>query len=94
MPEKDTRTAIMDAAQDLIQRMGANAMSYQHISDAVGIRKASIHYHFAAELPPCPQMSCFAVARNGDTIGFPGSHTRGPIRRARWPNHPLAHRHP
>src|ERR1043166_945992 len=24
-----------------------------------------------AELPPCPQMSCFAVARNGDTIGSP-----------------------
>jgi TetR/AcrR family transcriptional repressor of nem operon len=36
----------MDAAQELIQRGGANAMSYQHISDAVGIRKASIHHHF------------------------------------------------
>ena len=42
----DTRTRILDAAQDLIQRTGSNAMSYQHISDAVGIRKASIHYHF------------------------------------------------
>lgn len=42
----DTRTRILDAAQDLIQRIGANAMSYQHISDAVGIRKASIHHHF------------------------------------------------
>jgi len=49
MPEKETRTAILDAAQDLIQRMGANAMSYQHISDAVGIRKASIHYYFATK---------------------------------------------
>src|SRR5262245_28937356 len=43
---KDTKTAIMDTAQELIQRGGANAMSYQHISDAVGIRKASIHHHF------------------------------------------------
>jgi TetR/AcrR family transcriptional repressor of nem operon len=42
----DTKTAIMDTAQELIQRGGANAMSYQHISDAVGIRKASIHHHF------------------------------------------------
>ncbi|HSS97391.1 MAG TPA: TetR/AcrR family transcriptional regulator [Terriglobales bacterium] len=42
----DTRTRILDAAQDLIQRIGANAMSYQHISEAVGIRKASIHHHF------------------------------------------------
>lgn len=42
----DTKTAIMDAAQELIQRGGANTMSYQHISDAIGIRKASIHHHF------------------------------------------------
>jgi TetR/AcrR family transcriptional repressor of nem operon len=43
---KDTRTAIMDVAQELMQRGGANAMSYQHVSDAIGIRKASIHHHF------------------------------------------------
>jgi TetR/AcrR family transcriptional regulator, transcriptional repressor for nem operon len=41
-----TRTRILDAAQDLVQRIGANAMSYQHISETVGIRKASIHHHF------------------------------------------------
>src|SRR5215470_9426462 len=49
MSESDTRTLILDAAQDLIQRLGANAMSYQHLSEAVGIRKASIHYHFPAK---------------------------------------------
>jgi TetR/AcrR family transcriptional repressor of nem operon len=48
MSESDgvTKTKILDAAQDLIQRLGANGMSYQDISDAVGIRKASIHHHF------------------------------------------------
>src|SRR5678816_3597122 len=46
MTSTDTKTAIMDAAQDLIQRGGANAMSYQDVSDAIGIRKASIHHHF------------------------------------------------
>lgn len=46
MPTTDTKTAIMDAAQEFMQRGGANAMSYQHISDAIGIRKASIHHHF------------------------------------------------
>jgi TetR/AcrR family transcriptional regulator, transcriptional repressor for nem operon len=46
MPTTDTKTAIMDAAQELIQRGGVNAMSYQHISNAIGIRKASIHHHF------------------------------------------------
>ena len=46
MSPQDTRQAIMDTAQGLIQRRGANSVSYQHISDEVGIRKASIHYHF------------------------------------------------
>lgn len=46
MIKGDTKTAILDAAQELIQRSGANAMSYQHISEAIGIRKASIHHHF------------------------------------------------
>jgi TetR/AcrR family transcriptional regulator, transcriptional repressor for nem operon len=49
MARKDTKTAIMDTAQELIQRRGANAMSYQDISEAVGIRKASIHHHFPAK---------------------------------------------
>jgi TetR/AcrR family transcriptional repressor of nem operon len=42
----DTKKRILDAAQSLVQSIGANAMSYQHISEAVGIRKASIHHHF------------------------------------------------
>lgn len=42
----DTKNKILDVAQDLIQRLGVNAMSYHHISEAVGIRKASIHHHF------------------------------------------------
>ncbi len=42
----DTRTNILNVAEDLIQRVGLNAMSYKDISDAVGIRKASIHHHF------------------------------------------------
>jgi len=42
----DTRTKILDSAEELIQSVGMNAMSYKHISDAVGIRKASIHHHF------------------------------------------------
>lgn len=42
----DTRTKILDVAEELIQRVGFNAMSYKHISDSVGISKASIHHHF------------------------------------------------
>jgi len=41
-----TKNRILDIAEDLVQEVGLNAMSYQHISDAVGIRKASVHHHF------------------------------------------------
>lgn len=43
---QDTRTALLSAAHDLVQRVGINAMSYNDLSREVGIRKASIHYHF------------------------------------------------
>ena len=35
----DTRNRILDVAQDLIQRRGLNAMSFQDLSDSVGIKK-------------------------------------------------------
>ena len=46
---KDTREQLLDAAQELIQRRGVNAMSFQDLSDAVGIRKASVHHHFSSK---------------------------------------------
>lgn len=46
MESTNTRSQILDVAQDLIQRNGVNAMSYADISKAIGIRKASIHYYF------------------------------------------------
>lgn len=46
MKPEDTRTQILNTAQDLIQKVGLNGMSYADISHVVGIRKASIHYHF------------------------------------------------
>ncbi len=46
MSPASTRDKILDAAQGFIARVGVNAMSYKHLSDVVGIRKASIHHHF------------------------------------------------
>lgn len=46
MGQGDTKTQILDVAQDLIQRLGVNGMSYKDIAEAVGIRKASVHTHF------------------------------------------------
>ncbi|GAC1431768.1 MAG: TetR/AcrR family transcriptional regulator [Chloroflexota bacterium] len=41
-----TDRQILDAAQSLMQVRGYNAFSYADISDEVGVRKATIHYHF------------------------------------------------
>lgn len=43
---KSTKEKILDTAEEIIQQVGLNAMSYKHISDVVGIRKASIHHYF------------------------------------------------
>ena len=37
---------ILDVAQDLIQTKGYNGFSYRDIAAAIGIKSASIHYHF------------------------------------------------
>jgi TetR/AcrR family transcriptional repressor of nem operon len=45
---KDGATAdrILDAAQRLVQSRGYNGFSYADIADELGLRKASLHYHF------------------------------------------------
>lgn len=40
---------LLDAAQDLVQKNGFNAFSYGQLSESVGIKTASIHYHFPSK---------------------------------------------
>lgn len=42
----NTSEQILETAMQMVQTRGYNAFSYADISDVVGIRKASIHYHF------------------------------------------------
>jgi TetR/AcrR family transcriptional repressor of nem operon len=42
----DTRTALLDSAERAARQRGFDAFSYADLSKDVGIRKASIHYHF------------------------------------------------
>lgn len=46
MVTTDTATKLLDHAQALVQERGFNAFSYKDLAGAVGIRTASIHYHF------------------------------------------------
>ena len=43
----NTKEKLLNIAHDLIQRNGVNGMSFQDLSNEVGIRKASVHHHFA-----------------------------------------------
>ena len=45
----DTRTLILDLAEGLLRSRSFNAFSYQDLAERIGIRKASIHYHFASK---------------------------------------------
>ncbi|MDB4614546.1 TetR/AcrR family transcriptional regulator [bacterium] len=56
---RNTKDRLLDAAQVLIQTRGVNAMSFQDLSDAVGIRKASVHHHFASKA----EMVCVLTQR-------------------------------
>ncbi len=46
-------TQILDAAQEMIQMRGYNGFSYADVSAEVGLRKASIHYHYPSKTDLC-----------------------------------------
>jgi TetR/AcrR family transcriptional repressor of nem operon len=45
----DTREAILDIAERLVQARGFNGFSYAHIAAELGMTKAGLHYHFASK---------------------------------------------
>ena len=42
----DTRRALLDSAEKAVRRSGYDGFSYADLAEEVGIRTASIHYHF------------------------------------------------
>ncbi len=46
---KDTRTSILDAAQDLVQRQSISGVSFQELAKRTGIKKGSMYYHFESK---------------------------------------------
>ncbi len=60
----DTRTALLDVAENVARRRGFDGFSYADLADAVGIRKASIHYHF----PTKADLSIALVERYKETF--------------------------
>ncbi len=65
MTTKDTRTAILDAAQELLQTRGFNAFSIKDLAERIGIRTSSIHYHFPTKADLCRAL----IARHRRLVG-------------------------
>jgi len=42
----ETRLALLDAAQEMAQKVGYNAFSFNDLARRLGIKPASVHYHF------------------------------------------------
>src|SRR3954469_4691076 len=53
MQISDTRTMVLDAAQELLQTRGFNAFSIKDLAERVKIRTSSIHYHFPTKADLC-----------------------------------------
>ena len=47
--KQNTNQLILDVAQSMVRNRGYSAFSYADISKEIGIRKASIHYHFPSK---------------------------------------------
>ena len=46
MSDRDTRKELLDQAETLVRTRGYNGFSYRDLAERVGIKTASIHYHF------------------------------------------------
>lgn len=49
MASPDTKTRALDLARHYLQTLGFNGFSFQTVADALGIKKASLHYYFASK---------------------------------------------
>ena len=47
--QRDTKREILDTAEAMIQELGYNGFSYQHIADLLGVKTAAVHYHFRSK---------------------------------------------
>lgn len=49
MKHGEMRTRILDAGEAMVRHHGFNGVSFREIADEVGIKSASVHYHFPSK---------------------------------------------
>ena len=76
--EQTTSERILDVAQSLVVAGGYNGFSYADISDAIGIRKASIHHHFPTKAELVQVLVDRYTQRAEAGLASLGKHVPGP----------------
>ena len=64
MSKSETKERILTEAESLIQQKGFNAFSFKDIANAIGIKTASIHYHF----PSKEELGLVVISWHADKI--------------------------
>lgn len=49
MKRGEMREKILDVGEAMVQQRGMNGVSFREIADAIGVKSASIHYHFPSK---------------------------------------------
>jgi TetR/AcrR family transcriptional repressor of nem operon len=80
-----TAERVVDAAEGLIQQHGYNGFSYEDIARQVGIRKPSIHHHFATKAELVAVVAERYTHRfREQLLAIQGRHARAPARLAAY----------
>src|SRR5215470_20293832 len=70
------REEILDVSEALIRTSGFNGFSTRDVADAVGIKAASVHYHFPTKADIGVAVTERYTDRFLETLGDPGRFTR------------------
>ncbi len=68
----NTKRAILDLGETLLQDKGFNGFSYAHIAKELGVKNAAVHYHFPAK----EDLGCAVVQRYRDRFQLWINNTR------------------
>ena len=70
--KQDKRAAILDAAERRARRGGYNGFSFRDLADDVGIKSASVHYHFPTKEALGSALTQRYAKRAIEELGEPG----------------------
>ncbi len=90
MPRSETADRILDAAEARVRCSGFNGFSFRDVAEDIGIKSASVHYHFPDKAALGEALALRYADRFMEALGDPGdgspesrfAHYRGLFRKA------------